>query len=164
MQARVPQPAAITDNNGHGDSGVSSVRTTVEGTQAGTSEHRPVLVVDDSRTVLLFVQRALGEAGIAAGIANTVDATMEAISVMQPHVILLDLSIAENNNELLIRRMRQEKTFQQKRVILFSNRVETALQTAATQLGAAGYLRKSGIARHIVNIVSVELAKVAGQK
>lgn len=122
---------------------------------------RTVLVVDDSRTVLRVVQRALEGAGLRALTANTMAAAVDAISREQPALILLDLSIAEQDGGALLRRLCRDGVFHRMPVVLFSNQPETLLRATAKRLGAAGHLRKTGDAREIVAAVSAHLEKPA---
>ncbi|MDI1435781.1 response regulator [Polyangium sorediatum] len=120
-----------------------------------------VLVVDDSRTVLRVVQRALEEAGFRVLTANTSTAAVEALAGEPPALILLDLSIAEQDAGALLRRLSQNGVFHRTPVVLFSNQPDTLLRATAKRLGAAGHLRKTGDARAIVAAVSAQLAKPA---
>ncbi|HVK68740.1 MAG TPA: response regulator [Polyangium sp.] len=122
---------------------------------------RTVLVVDDSRTVLRVVQRALEEAGFRVLTANTSAAAVEALAGEPPALILLDLSIAEQDAGALLRRLSQNGVFHRTPVVLFSNQPDTLLRATAKRLGAAGHLRKTGDARVIVAAVSAQLARPA---
>lgn len=123
-----------------------------------------VLVVDDSPTILLFVKRALEQAGIHTCAARTASEAIALISKTKPALILLDMSIEGDDEEPLIQRLSRDGIFQRTRVILYSNRVESVLQAAATRYGASGYLRKSGNAREVIAAVSTELARLADTK
>lgn len=164
MLGKNGQAARTIDSDDYICKKTATVLTETDETLVDSKRPRPVLVVDDSRTVLLFVQRVLGEAKIRTAIASTLAATIEVISTQQPELILLDLSIAEHDGEALLRWFIKEGIFQRTRVILFSNRVEAVLRATAIRLGAAGYLRKTGIANEVVSIVSAELALLAGRK
>ncbi|MDC3955254.1 ATP-binding response regulator [Polyangium jinanense] len=122
---------------------------------------RTVLIVDDSRTVLRVAQRALEEAGFRALTANTPAAAVEAISREQPALILLDLSIAEQDAGVLLGRLSRDGVFHRTPVVLFSNQPDTLLRATAKRLGAAGHLRKTGDARAIVAAVSAQLERPA---
>jgi len=137
---------------------------TPSGAHTAPDDPRPVLVVDDSRTVLLFTQRALEQAGIPTLAVGTAAEAMEAISARQPMLILLDLSVAEHDAGALLQWLTRNNIFQQMRVVLFSNRVDTVLQATAMRLGASGYLRKTGNAREIVAAVSAQLSQLAGER
>ncbi|MDI1479336.1 response regulator [Polyangium sp. y55x31] len=151
------QRAPATQGRGH-----VPARAEMRGHQAvPLARSRTVLVVDDSRTVLRVVQRALEGAGLRALTANTMAAAVDAISREQPALILLDLSIAEQDAGALLRRLCRDGVFHRIPVVLFSNQPETLLRAAAKRLGAAGHLRKTGDAREIVAAVSAHLEKPA---
>lgn len=124
----------------------------------------PVLIADDSRTIRLFVQRALEQAGIRAVTAGTAEETLDALAAHEPALLLLDLSVAEHDSKALLQRLTQDGVFERVRVVLFSNRVEPVLHTTSMRLGAAGYLRKTGNPQEIVAAVAAELARAAGER
>ncbi|MDI1449043.1 hybrid sensor histidine kinase/response regulator [Polyangium sp. 6x1] len=134
-------------------------RADVRGREAvsTTRRSRTILIVDDSRTVLRVVQRALEEAGFRAITANTPASALEALSREPPALILLDLSIAEQDAGALLRRLSRDGVFHRAPVVLFSNQPEASLRATAKRLGAAGHLRKTGDAREIVAAVSAHL-------
>jgi len=112
-----------------------------------------ILLVDDSRTVRHFVKRALDDAGYHAITAGTTAAMLEVLAKERPALILLDLSIAEQDHQALLRKLSQIDASRRPPIVLFSNQPETMLRAIAARLGAAGYLRKTNDPREIVAAV-----------
>ncbi|WP_437683483.1 response regulator [Sorangium sp. So ce131] len=111
---------------------------------AAPEERRPtVLVVDDSRTVLRFVERTLAEAGLRVVTARTTAAAAEVISSERPALVLLDLSLDDLDGAALLGRLAGDGALESTRVVLFSSRPDDELLLLARRLGAAGVLPKT---------------------
>jgi two-component system, chemotaxis family, chemotaxis protein CheY len=118
-----------------------------------------ILVVDDSRTVLHFVERALSEAGFRIVTARTEEAALEKLSGESPALVLLDLSLGEQGGTAFLERLASSGVLGRTRVVLFSNRPGEELQQMAERFGAAGVLPKTGNPRELVSSVREWLAR-----
>lgn len=116
-----------------------------------------VLIVDDSHTVLLFVQGALTSVGLRVTTARTPDEAIVAIDSDAPALILLDHSVGEQDGGVLRRRMNRDGVFRRTPVVIFSHQEEVVLRQIAIRWGATGYLKKTGDASEIVAVVSKHL-------
>lgn len=111
-----------------------------------------ILVVDDSRTVLRFVQRALEGAGYRVFSASTEAAAAELIRNEAIALVLLDLSIvARRPTDSLFAGLRESGA--KTPIVLFSNRSEEELRDITRRAGAAGFSTKTPDAAGLVKII-----------
>lgn len=117
-------------------------------------EGRPkILVVDDSPTILRFVDRALSKAGFEVLSAKSEADAVAWLSRARPDLILLDLSLTSGCDESTLAGLTPNGARIPCPVLLFSNRSEADLQETATRSGAAGILRKDGNVATLVDAV-----------
>lgn len=118
-----------------------------------------ILVVDDSRTVLYFVERTLSEAGFRVLTARTEEAAVETLSGESPALILLDMLLGQQDGRAFLTRLAASGVLDRTTVVLFSKCPSDELQLAAKRFGAAGFLPKTGNARELVARVREWLAR-----
>ncbi|XXX72006.1 response regulator [Sorangium sp. So ce134] len=136
--------ALAAEGRGDVPPAVAELAGAFERAGAAPEERRPtVLVVDDSRTVLRFVERALSEVGLRVVTARTAAAAAEAIAGERPALVLLDLSLGDQDGAALLERLARDGALGSTRVVLFSSRPDDELLELARRLGAAGVLPKT---------------------
>lgn len=102
-----------------------------------------ILVIDDSRTVLLRTRRALELAGYQVITLNTAVGAVRQIRLHRPDLVLLDLSMPELDGEELLRVVERFGILPELTVLLYSDQSEETLRDVATRSGAHGYIQKS---------------------
>lgn len=103
--------------------------------------HR-VLIVEDSRTAIAHIQRALDLHGIDSRAINTPLALLQAAGEYRPHAILMDMHMPFCNGVEVTRALRQIPEFQSLPVIYLSGETDIAQQVEALRLGGDQFLTK----------------------
>ncbi|WP_437752413.1 response regulator [Sorangium sp. So ce1389] len=136
--------ALAAEGRGDVPPAVAALSGAFERAGAAPEERRPtVLVVDDSRTVLRFVERALSEVGLRVVTARTAAAAAAVISSERPALVLLDLSLGDLDGAALLGQLADDSALAGTRVVLFSSRPDDELLELARRFGAAGVLPKT---------------------
>jgi len=105
---------------------------------------KKILVIDDSKTVLLRTRHALEQAGY---VVVTLETAMGATSVIReerPDLILLDLTMPEVDGEQLLEVVRNFGILPDTTILLYSGEDEAILQLVTTRANADGYIQKTG--------------------
>ena len=103
--------------------------------------HR-VLIVEDSRTAVAHIQRALDLQGIDSRAINTPLALLQATSEYRPHAILMDMYMPFCTGVEVTRALRQIPEYQSLPVIYLSGETDIAQQVEALRLGGDQFLTK----------------------
>ncbi len=103
--------------------------------------HR-VLVVEDSKTAVAHIQRALNLHGIDNRAIHTPLDLMQAIADYRPHAILMDMHMPFCTGVEVTRALRQIPEFQSLPVIYLSSETDIAHQVEALRLGGDQFLTK----------------------
>ncbi len=118
---------------------LSRILDLVEGREQET--HR-VLVVEDSRTAVAHIQRALNLHGIDSRAIHTPLDLMQAIADYRPHAVLMDMHMPFCTGVEVTRALRQIPEFQSLPVIYLSSETDIAHQVEALRLGGDQFLTK----------------------
>jgi DNA-binding NarL/FixJ family response regulator len=101
------------------------------------------LIVDDSRCFLEAARTLLEREGLTiAGVASTSAAAVRAADALRPDVVLVDVSLGEENGFELARRLVADHA-RGAAVILISTRSEADLADLVASSPAAGFVSKS---------------------
>jgi DNA-binding response OmpR family regulator len=99
-----------------------------------------ILVVDDEPEVQRIFARALERAGFTCNTVGSFEEAREALSSVQPHLVLLDLALPDQSGIDLMRDLRDLETPPSVIIITGHPSVKTAVE--GMQLGARNYLGK----------------------
>ncbi|MDZ4687000.1 MAG: sigma-54 dependent transcriptional regulator [Planctomycetaceae bacterium] len=114
-----------------------------------------VLVIDDDRSVVLIVSRALEKLGVTITSAATADAGLRQIEADHPDVVLLDILLPRMSGLEVFARVR---TIDRRLPVIFITAdagSETVIE--AMQLGAYDYVAKPLNTEHLAEVVSSAL-------
>jgi DNA-binding NtrC family response regulator len=114
-----------------------------------------VLVIDDDRSVVLIVTRALERLGVTVTWAATADAGLKQIDTDHPDVVLLDIMLPRISGLELFQRIR---VLDRRLPVIFITAdagSETVIE--AMQLGAYDYVAKPLNTEHLADVVSSAL-------
>ncbi|MBS1141415.1 MAG: response regulator receiver modulated diguanylate cyclase [Proteobacteria bacterium] len=103
--------------------------------------HR-VLIVEDSRTAVAHIQRALDLHGIDSRAINTPLALLQVTSEYRPHAILMDMYMPFCTGVEVTRALRQIPEYHSLPVIYLSGETDIAQQVEALRLGGDQFLTK----------------------
>ncbi|KTT23472.1 response regulator [Pseudacidovorax intermedius] len=103
---------------------------------------RSVLVVDDSRTELMFLSDVLERNGYAVRTAESADAAMRHLEVGLPDLILMDIVMPGQNGFQFTRSLMRDPRFAQVPVILCSSKGQETDRVWGLRQGARDYIVK----------------------
>jgi DNA-binding response OmpR family regulator len=121
-----------------------------------------IVIVDDSRAVLLQASTTLSEAGYRV---ITVDSPFAAASVMlqeNPDLVLMDVHMPALPGNKIVSMMRTRDHLQHLRVALFSSDEPSTLSRLARECGAAGVVHKGTALQNLVAQVRALLIDPTG--
>lgn len=102
-----------------------------------------VIVIDDSEISLALTMGALETAGIeVVGLTSPLGAAA-ALAQERPDLVLLDMDMPALSGEKAASILKRQRSLAHLKVILYSDRDESALAAAVTRCGANGFLRKT---------------------
>lgn len=101
-----------------------------------------VLLVDDTPELILSTRRRLQALGYDVDTAANGRLALEAMHAHRPDAVILDVMMPELNGFQVCRRIRQEPTFRDVRVILLTAKATPADRFWGEQAGADAYLAK----------------------
>jgi CheY-like chemotaxis protein len=108
------------------------------------------LIVDDNRDFLEAARTLLEREGLTiVGIASTSSDALRQTELLQPDVVLVDVSLGEESGIELARRLVADPTHEAT-VILISTRSEAELADVIPMSRAAGFLAKSELSADAV--------------
>jgi len=108
--------------------------------EAAQKDSSTVLVVDDSQDATDALVKVLGILGYPAQGAYSAQQALAQVAKMSPHVVLVDLNLADQRGEELLQQLRKTQNCQQSRFIALSG--EHDLQARAQQGGFDHWLQK----------------------
>lgn len=105
------------------------------------SERLRILLADDNAAILDAVQRLLQEDFEIVGRLDRASAVMREIPILNPDVLILDVSMPEMNGFEITHRLKQENCTS--KIIFLTVHEELDFIRAAFEAGASGYVFKS---------------------
>lgn len=116
-------------------------------------ENTRVLVVDDHPVVRRGLRSLLSQYPdiSVVGVTEGGPATLDLIATLQPHVILLDVRLADSSGLELARQLRRSKV--KARIIILTSYDNEAYLLEAAQAGVHGYLLKSSSAEVLAEAI-----------
>jgi diguanylate cyclase (GGDEF)-like protein len=118
--------------------------------------HR-VLIVEDSRTAIAHIQRALDLHGIDSRAINTPLALLQATAEYRPHAILMDMYMPFCTGVEVTRALRQIPEYQSLPVIYLSGETDIAQQVEALRLGGDQFLTKPANPIILASVVKTKI-------
>jgi len=113
-----------------------------------------VLVVDDAREAIEFIEGALRSAGHEVSSALDAGGLEERIETERPDVLLLDVVLPERNGFQVLRALRRSEATRELPVILVSSKKEPTDVEWGMLQGATAYLTKPFSADALRDLVS----------
>lgn len=101
-----------------------------------------ILVVDDSKTIIMGLTRFLKNHGYGVVAAETFVAIPKLIEEQRPEAIVLDLNMPALSGEQIGKFLRRYGY--QGRLIIYSSEADTRLEKTANDLGAHAWVSKNG--------------------
>lgn len=103
---------------------------------------RKVLLVDDTKTVLMFEMMMLRGTGVVVETAQSGIEALEKMDVQKPDVILLDIMMPEMNGIEFCRRVRSSDRFSDIPIIIVTTKSDADLREMAFKAGCNDYVTK----------------------
>ena len=120
--------------------------------------HR-VLIVEDSRTAVAHIQRALDLHGIDSRAINTPLALLQAAAEYRPHAILMDMHMPFCTGVEVTRALRQIPEYKSLPVIYLSGETDIAQQVEALRLGGDQFLTKPANPIILASVVKTKIER-----
>ena len=117
-----------------------------------------VLVVDDNRTYLRFVETALQQAGFDVLVSEDIWIS-QVVAREQPGLILMDVSIGTTVGTTAVIALKKRSFGQNTRIVLHSSEPPAKLAELARDCNADGYICKDGNAVNLVREVRSYLSR-----
>lgn len=118
-----------------------------------------VLVVDDNRTYLRFVEAALQQAGFEVLVSEDIWIT-QIVAREQPRLILMDVSIGTTVGTTAVTALKKRSFGQNVQIVLHSSELPARLAELARDCNADGYICKDGNAANLVRAVRSYLSRI----
>jgi len=128
------------------------LRQTVQALLAGlTPQVRPkVLIVEESPTMALLLERTFKEHGYLAASALTGEEGRRLLQELSPEMVILGYHLPDLDGDTLLREFKRAACYPA--VIMITGDVNPTLATRLLSLGANGYLRKPFDPRYLVDL------------
>jgi two-component system response regulator HydG len=114
-----------------------------------------VLIVDDNRDLLLFLERLLGQSGWRLLIAGSAEQAREIFARESPHVVLLDYMLGDDDGVVLAIEIQIKSP--QTRVIMMTGAQMASEEEALCQKRSIPILRKPFLGDEVVRFVRERL-------
>lgn len=120
--------------------------------------HR-VLIVEDSKTAVAHIQRALNLHGIDSRAIHTPLSLLQACAEYRPHAILMDMYMPFCTGVEVTRALRQVPEYQSLPVIYLSGETDIAQQVEALRLGGDQFLTKPANPIILASVVKTKIER-----
>ena len=122
-----------------------------------------VLILDDSRTVLAGVRRAMAPfPDIQLGILSQPHKVLEVLQFFSPDVLLLDIHMQGCTGLEVAQIIRQHKTFESVPIVFLTGETDPGAQNEAMRLGADDLLLKPVATELLYNVVTQKARRYRG--
>lgn len=101
-----------------------------------------ILIVDDSKTELMFLSDFLSKKGFQIKTASNAEETMARLSEEKPDLILMDVVMPGQNGFQLTRAITRDPNYQDIPVIMCTSKGQETDKVWAMRQGAKGYITK----------------------
>jgi DNA-binding NtrC family response regulator len=128
-----------------------------EHSQATTApQHPTVLIVDDNRDLLLFLEQLLGQAGWTMLVAGSAQQAREVFAQHLPHAVLLDYMLGDDDGVKLGLEFQTQVPHMQ--VIIMTGGILSPEEATVCQERDIPVLRKPFLASDVLNLIRARLA------
>jgi two-component system, NarL family, nitrate/nitrite response regulator NarL len=104
------------------------------------------LIVDDHRPFLEAAESLLEREGLkVVGVATTTSEALAQVEALRPNVVLVDVSLGEENGFDLARRLHEAGDGLETTVVMISTRAEEDIADLLAESPAAGFVPKAGL-------------------
>jgi len=117
-----------------------------------------ILIIDDSKTSLAFVSKALRQAGHNPVPVDNPFAVPGVVMREKPDAFLVDLFMPSLSGEKVVEFLRERHLIDAAPVIFYSDQPQAELEAAARRCGANGAVRKSADPEELVRSIEAVLA------
>ena len=118
-----------------------------------------ILIIDDEPDIREFVSYNLSRRGFEVFTAADGEAGLKTASDCKPHLILLDILMPVMNGYETCKRLREDPSFDQTRIIFLSALSESYTRELGYRLAADGYICKPMRMHDLVRAVEDELSE-----
>ena len=112
-----------------------------------------ILLVDDSKTMLMSMEGILQRAGYRVETATSGDAALKKISAACPDLMITDLNMPGMDGITLIREAKKMPGMRFKPVLMLTTESQQAKRNEAKAAGATGWLVKPVKAEELLSVV-----------
>ena len=123
-----------------------------------------VLLIDDSRTVRIFVAAVLGDAGYRVRVAASAREGVASMLREVPDILLLDVGLPDADPQPLVAEIRQLGSMGRPVIFMFSGEPEPVLRALSDRCGAEGYLEKTHDAGALVQALREAWARLSAHR
>ena len=132
-----------------------SIRTTL-GTPIAAPQQPTVLIVDDNRDLLLFLEQLLAQAGWTILVASSAHQAREVFAQHAPHAVLLDYMLGDDDGVKLGLEFQSQTPHLQ--VIIMTGGILSPAEEAVCQERDIPVLRKPFLASNLMQLIRSRLA------
>ncbi len=133
---------------------------------AGPEEAMRILIVDDDRDLARIIGEMIARAGISVAITHSLDGTVEACSAFQPHLIVLDIALADGDGFNVVDWLRQQEALARMPLVIYSGRELSAIERRYLSLGPTHFLAHARVQPQQLEalvLTMLRMARPAGQ-
>lgn len=130
----------------------------------GRAGRATILIIDDSKTSLAFVSKALKQAGHHPVAVDNPFAVPGMVMREKPDAFLVDLFMPSLSGEKVVEFLREHHLIDTAPVIIYSDQPQAELEAAARRCGANGAVRKSADPEELVRSIDAVLATTRGAR
>lgn len=125
----------------------------MSGTNAGVGHRKRILVADDEPNIVMSLEFLMSRAGFEVEVARNGREAIEALDRLPPDLLLLDVMMPEFDGYAVCERIRQDKRWDETRIVLLTARGRDADRARGLALGADDYVTKPFSTRVLVERV-----------
>ncbi len=101
-----------------------------------------VLIIDDSKYVIDFMEKFLGYKGYSSKAVNSTLQATEELKVNKPKLIILDINLPDSNGYEFCKMVKSNEKYKDILVYYFSGAPESEVMIKTIETKADGYLKK----------------------
>ena len=103
---------------------------------------KKVLIVDDEENIVISMEFLMNQAGYTLEIARNGEEALQKVAAFTPDLILLDIMMPKINGFEVCRRVRENPTWQEIKIIMLTAKGREVEVTKGLALGANAYIIK----------------------
>lgn len=103
---------------------------------------KKILLVDDSRTMLMSIERVLAKAGFETKSCTDGQSALTVCDSFMPDLVITDLNMPNMNGIELIKKLKQKPSMRFKPILMLTTESQQQKRAEAKSAGATGWLVK----------------------